>query len=146
MKHFAKFICLILSVTLLLSIPAQAAEIPTPRASDYFVSSAVYLYETSSTTFQAWFDVTCKRTMDKVGAKEIKIQRSIDNENWTTVATYTMSDYYSTLIRENGVVHVGCVNYSATRGYYYRAFYRLYAEDETGTATWSRYSSSIYID
>ena len=146
MKQFVKFICLILSFTLLLSIPAQAAEVPTPRASDYFVSSAVYLYETTGTSFQAWFDVTCKRTMDKVGAKEIKIQRSTDNENWTTVATFSMDDYYSTLIRENRGTHVGYVNYTGTRGYYYRAFYRLHAEDETGTATWSRYSSSIYID
>ena len=146
MKRFMKFICLILSLTLLLSITVQAAELPAPRASDYFVSSAVYLYETSATSFQAWFDVTCKRTMDKVGAKEIKIQRSADNETWTTVATYSMNDYYSTLIEEDWVGHTACVNYTGTRGYYYRAFYRLYAEDETGTATWSRYSTSIYID
>lgn len=146
MKHFSKCICLFLSMVLLLTIPAQAVELDNSRASNYFASSVVYLYKTSGTNFQAWFDVTCVRTMDKLGAKEIKIQRSTDNENWTTVATYSMNDYYSTLIRENGVAHVGCVNYTGTRGYYYRAYYRLHAEDETGTATWSRYSSSIYID
>ena len=146
MKRFIKHICLILSLVMLLTIPAYAVEADNSRASNYFGSSAVYLYKTSSTSFQAWFDVTCVRTMDKVGAKEIKIQRSTDNENWTTVATYSMNDNYSALIRENAPGYMSCVNYTATRGYYYRAFYRLHAEDETGTATWSRYSSSIYID
>lgn len=146
MKRFIKCISLFLSLVMLLTIPAYAVEPDNSRASNYFRSSAVYLYETSNTTFQAWFDVTCVRTMDKVGAKEIKIQRSTDNENWTTVATFSMNDYYSTLISENIGYHVACVNYTGTRGYYYRAFYRLHAEDETGTATWSRYSSSIYID
>jgi len=145
MKRFLKHICLLLSLVMVFSIPAYAVEAGNTRASNYFASSAVYLYKTSSTGFQAWFDVTCVRTMDKVGAKEIKIQQSSDNENWTTVATYSMDDYYSTFIRENNFSHVGCVNYTGTSGYYYRAFYRLYAKDETGTATWSRYSSSIYI-
>ena len=146
MRRFVKRICLFLSMAIFFTIPAHAVSSDNARASNYFGSSAVYLYKTSGTSFQAWFDVTCVRTMDKVGAKEIKIQRSEDNENWSTVATFSMNDYYSTLIRENGVTHVGCVNYTGTRGYYYRAYYKLHAEDETGTATWSRYSSSIYID
>ena len=83
--------------------------------------------------------------MDKVGAKEIKIQRSSDNENWTTMATYTMDDYYSTLIAEDIGVHAACVTYTGSSGYYYRAYYKLYAKDETGSGTWARYSSSIYI-
>ena len=144
MKRFLKCICLLLSLTMLLSMPAHAAEANNTRASNYFASSSVYLYKTSSTGFQAWFDVTCVGMMDKVGAKEIKIQRSSDNENWTTVATYSMTNY-SNLVCENDVNHVGCVNYTGTSGYYYRAYYKLYAEDETGTAIWSRYSSSIYI-
>ena len=145
MKRFSKCICLFLSLVMLLTIPAYAVEAENTRASNYFGNSAVYLYKTSSTSFQAWFEVTCVRSMDKVGAKEIKIQRSTDNENWTTVATYSMNDYYSTLIRENAPGYMSCVNYTGTSGYYYRAFYRLHAEDETGTATWSRYSASIYI-
>ena len=145
MKRFFKCVCLILSLSILLAAPVSAVEMADTRASNYFMNSAVYLYKTSSTSFQAWFEVTCVRTMEKVGAKEIKIQRSTDNENWTTVATYSMNNHYSTLIAENIGVHVACVNYTGTSGYYYRAYYKLYAEDETGTATWSRYSSSIYI-
>ena len=145
MKRFTRCICLVLSLILLLAMPAQAAENDGARASNYFGSSAVYLYKTSATTFQAWFEVTCVREMDKVGAKEIKIQRSSDDENWTTMATYTMDDYYSTLIDENNCAHVACVTYTGSRGYYYRAYYKLYAQHDTGSGTWARYSSSIYI-
>ena len=145
MKRVSKLICIVLSLVMLLTIPAYAAEAGDSRASNYFSNSAVYLYKTSNNTFQAWFEVTCVRTMDKVGAKEIKIQRSTDNQNWSTVATYSMNDY-SNLICENTVGHAACVTYTGTSGYYYRAYYNLYAKDnDTGTGTWGRYSSSIYI-
>lgn len=146
MKRTVKLICIVLSLAMLLGIPAHAAEAGNARASNYFANSAVYLYETSGTTFQAWFEVTCVKTMDKVGAKEIKIQRSTDNQSWTTVATYTMDNNYATLIKENNAGHVACVTYTGTRGYYYRAYYKLYAQDETGSGTWAVYSSSIYLD
>lgn len=146
MKRFIKSICLILSLAMLLAVPAQAAEMVDARSSSFFGSSAVYLYETSNTTFQAWFEVTGVRIMDKIGAKEIKIQRSSDNENWTTMRTYSMDSYYSTLICENTSGHMACVTYTGTRGYYYRAYITLYAKDSTGTGTWTRYTSSIYID
>ena len=145
MKRFTKYVCLILSLVMIMALPAQAAENENARSSSYFMRSSVYLYETSSTTFQAWFDVTAVRTMDKIGASEIKIQRSSDNENWSTMKTYSMANY-SNLIATNTAGHESCVTYTGTSGYYYRAFIKLYAEDETGTATWSRYTSSIYID
>jgi len=145
MKRFAKCICVILSLAMLLALPVQAAETPDQRSSSFFMNSAVYLYETSGTTFQAWFEVTGMRIMDKIGAKEIKIQRSSDNENWTTMATYTM-DGYSSMICENTISHAACVTYTGSRGYYYRAYIKLYAKDSTGSGTWARYTSSIYID
>ena len=144
MKRFAKHICLILSLVLLLAIPAQAAENSNARSSQYFTASAVYLHKTSAKTFEAWFEVTATGTMDKVGASEIKIQRSTDDATWSTVATYSMSDYPS-LIREDRAGHSSCVSYTGSSGYYYRAYYKLYAEDETGIGTRNRYSSSIYI-
>lgn len=143
MKRFVRRICLLLSLVLLLALPAQAAG--NARTSQYFTASAVYLHKTSAKSFEAWFEVTATRTMDKIGAKEIKIQRSTDDENWTTVATYSMNDY-SSLIREDWVGHDACVSYTGSSGYYYRAYYNLYAkDDDTGSATWGRYSSSIYI-
>ena len=146
MKRFTKCICLILSLAMILAIPAYAAENVDARSSSYFGRSSVYLHETSGTTFQAWFEVTGMRIMDQIGAKEIKIQRSTDNESWTTVATYSKDDYYSTLICENTSGHAACVTYTGSRGYYYRAYIKLYAKDSTGSGTWARYTSSIYID
>lgn len=145
MKRFAKCVCIILSLAMLLAVPAYATEALNTRASSFFMKSSVYLYETSGTTFQAWFDVTGMRIMDKIGAKEIKIQRSSDNENWSTMRTYSMTDY-SSLICENTSTHSACVTYTGTSGYYYRAYITLYAKDSTGTGTWTRYTSSIYID
>lgn len=145
MKRVLKLICIVLSLSMLLAIPAQAAETGNARESSFFSNSAVYLYKQSGNTFQAWFEVTCVRTMDKVGAKEIKIQRSTDNETWSTMATYTM-DNYSALIRSNAVGHDACITYIGSSGYYYRAQYKLYAKDETGTGVWTRTSESIYIN
>jgi len=145
LKRVLKLICVVLSLAMLLAIPAHAAEAGNARASSYFSNSAVYLYELSGKTFEAWFEVTCVRIMDKVGAREIKIQRSTDNATWSNVATYSMDDY-SHLICLDDAGHVGCVTYTGSSGYYYRAQYKLYAKDETGSATWTRTSASIYID
>lgn len=144
MKRFVKYVCLLLSLSLLLTIPVMAAEMPDGRSSNFFGSSSVYLYKTSSKTFQAWFDVTAVRTMDKLGASRIKIQRSTDDENWSTVKTCTM-DSYGNLVCDNTASHMSYVTYTGSSGYYYRAYIELYAKDEVGTGYWDRYTSSIYI-
>lgn len=144
MKRHIKCICLLLALVMVLSIPAMAAELYDTRASSFFMSSSVYLYKTSSKTFEAWFDVTAVRTLDELGASEIKIQRSTDNENWTTVKTCTM-DNYSNLVCEDTASHESYVTYTGSSGYYYRAYIELYAKDEVGTGYWDRYTSSIYI-
>lgn len=144
MKRLLKCICLLLTFSLLLTVPAMAAEVLDARSSNFFSSSSVYLYKTSSKTFEAWFDVSAVRIMDKLGASKIKIQRSTDNENWTTVKTCTM-DNYSNLVCENTAGHAAYVTYTGSSGYYYRAYIELYAKDEVGTGYWNRYTSSIYI-
>lgn len=144
MKRISQLICMLLVVALLLAVPAAATENPEPRASNFFMSSDVYLYQTSSTQFQAWFEVSALGIMDKVGASEIKIQESSDDENWTTVKTCTMGNY-SNLIRENSGVHASYVSYTGTTGKYYRAKITLYAENSNGTGEWTRYTSSIRL-
>ena len=144
MKRISQRICMLLVVALLLAVPAAATENPEPRASNFFMSSDVYLYQTSSTQFQAWFEVSALGIMDKVGASEIKIQESSDDENWTTVKTCTMGNY-SNLIRENSGVHASYVSYTGTTGKYYRAKITLYAENSNGTGEWTRYTSSIRL-
>lgn len=134
MKRLLQLICLLLVVSLLLAIPAFAAE----QASLYFSSHSCYLWEISDTEFQVWFDVTAVDAMDVLGASEIKVQRSSDRDNWETVATYY--DIYG-----YGKSHYGsCVTYSsATSGYYYRAKVTFYAENDTGIGEYVDYTSYI---
>ena len=144
MKRVSRMLSLLLAVVMVLAIPAAATENENARASSFFGSSDVYLYQTSSTKFQAWFEVSALGIMDKVGASEIKIQESSDGENWTTVKTCTMANY-SNLICENTGAHASYVSYTGTTGKYYRAKITLYAENSTGTGAWIRYTSSIQL-
>ena len=144
MKHISPIICTVLAVIMLFTVPVSAMENTDSRASSFFGSSSVYLYQTSSTTFQAWFEVSALGVMDKVGASEIKIQKSSDNENWTTVKTCTMANY-SNLICENTGFHASYVSYTGTSGYYYRAKITLYAKDGTASGEVTRYTASILL-
>lgn len=143
MKHLIKFVCITLAFVMILAVPAQAAAEVSQRASNYFAAFSVYLHQTSSTQFQAWFEVTAVGGMDALGASTIKIQRSTDKSSWTTVATYEMDDYPS-MVASNTSVHQGYVTYTFTRGYYYRAYVELYAKKGTGTAVYDTYTS--YLD
>lgn len=144
MKDISRLICMLLALVMLLATPAAAIENTSSRASNFFGSSSVYLYQTSSTKFQAWFEVSALGIMDKVGASEIKIQKSSDDENWTTVKTCSMANY-SNLICENTGFHASYVSYTGTTGYYYRAKITLYAKDGTASGEWVRYTASILL-
>lgn len=144
MKRFIRCVSLILVFALVLVIPVSGVEAVSERSSNYFLKSTVYLYETSATSFETWFHVTGVGTMEKIGASVIKIQRSSDNANWTTVKTFEMANYPS-MVCDNTFTHVSCVTYTGTSGYYYRAYIKLYAKDSSGSAVWTRYTESIYI-
>jgi len=126
MKRFTQCVCTILVLSIILAVPAAAATFEQ-RTSDYFMRFSVYIDEVSSTKFEVWFDVTAVDTMDKLGVKEIKVQRSTDEEYWTTMKTYDMEDY-DQMIDENTYQHSGCVSYNYLSGYYYRAVLVLYAK------------------
>ena len=143
MNRFVRIVCFSLVVFMLISIPAYAVDDLNNRASNYFAAHSVYLYKTSSTQFQAWFEVTAVGTMQKVGASTIKVQRSTDKSNWTTVATYEMEDY-SNMVASNTSGHESYVTYTYTTGYYYRAYVELYAKNSNGTAVYDAYTS--YLD
>ena len=141
MKSLKRYTCFLLIAALLLATPVFAAE---PRASDYFLSSSVYLHKTSGTTFEAWFEVNCLSIMDEVGASVVKIQRSSDGVNWTTMRTYNKESYTS-MTDTNTSAHYSCVSYTGTAGYYYRAFIILYAKKGNGTGEVYRYTASIKL-
>lgn len=144
MKRFVRCVTLALVMVMTLAVPAFAAETVEPKASSFFMKSSVYLCNISGTSFEAWFDVTGTGTMDAIGANFIKIQRSSDGVNWTTVKTCAKENYLY-LVDYNSTAHAAGVSYTGTGGYYYRAYIQLYAKNSSGYGTMDRYTSSIYI-
>jgi len=144
MNRFLKLTCVLLALVLILSIPAKAVENGNPRASYFFIKSCVTLCEISGSYFEAWFDVTGTGIMDEIGVSFIKIQRSSDCTNWTTVCTYTKESYPS-LITRNTANHTAGLSYVGTEGYYYRAHIQLYAKNSNGMGTMNEYTAPIYI-
>lgn len=144
MKKMTQSICFILAVIFMLSIPVSAAEDVTPKASNYFAASSTYLWKVNSTTFEAWFDIDAVGIMDEIGASSIAIQRSADRTNWTTMYTYT-KELYPHLTANNTGSHMGYVTYTGSPGYYYRAVVRYYAKNSTGTASSTKYTSSMLL-
>ena len=144
MSRFIRCTCLLLAMTIALAVPAFAAETAEPKGSSYFGNSSVFLCNVSGNSFEAWFEVTAVRIMDAIGVNFIKIQRSTDGSNWTTVKTYT-KESYPHLLDSNSITHTAGVSYTATGGYYYRAFIQLYAQKGIGSAIMNEYTSNIYI-
>jgi len=142
-KQFIKIIALFLVLATAMAMPVWA-EAADNRASSFFAYSNVYLYKVSSTQFEAWFSVTAVGGMDELGASEIKIQRSSNGEDWTTMRTYT-KEYYSNLIDTDTSNHAACVTYTGTSGYYYRAKITLYAKDDSGTGYRTRYTATLQL-
>lgn len=131
MKRLVKCLCLILIMSFCLAIPA-AAEEAAPYASNFFMSRDAYLWRTSDTSCQAWFEVTAVRGMNELGARYIDIERSSDGVNWRVVKSYDRSDF-SNLIKYNTSNHTSYVTFDELEsGYQYRMYVELYAKDSSG--------------
>ena len=133
MKRFTHLICLILVFAMVFSTTAFAAEVPEPRASNFFAYSSVYFWHVSGNQYQIWFDVTAVSGMNELGASKIRVQRSTDLENWTTVKTYTKANYPQMTTTSTTGTYANCVNYYPADGYAYRAVVELYAKNSSGT-------------
>ena len=132
MKRLTQCVCIILVCAMMLSTTAFAAEIPETRASNYFMASSVYFWNTSGRNYEIWFDVTAKSTMTELGVSQITVQRSTDEVNWTTVRNYYKADYPQ-MTTTNTASYANCVSFTATSGYSYRAIVYLYARNSSGT-------------
>lgn len=131
MKQLIKFLCLILVMSFCLAIPI-AAEEATPYASSYFGSRDAYLWRTSSTSCEAWFEVTAVRGMAELGALRVDIEESSDGVNWYVVESYERADY-SNLIKYNTSNHTTYVTFNEMEpGYQYRMYVELFAKDSNG--------------
>ena len=97
-----------------------------PRASDYLEAYSAYVYPAGWGKVQVWFSVDGTNDMDEIGALEIYLYESTDNENWTWVKTFEHQDY-SDMLGYNNYYHDGHVEYNGTIGRYYKAYVCVWA-------------------
>ena len=123
-KHlFFKVIAFILIVVCVFPISAMAAE---SRASDYLFAYSAYVYPAGVGKVQVWFTVEGTGYMDEIGALEIRLYESKDNEAWYWVDTYMYNDYSDMLVYDD-FTHTGHIEYRGTAGRYYKAYVCVWA-------------------
>ena len=123
-KHLLlKVVALILIVACVSPISTMAVE---PRASDYLSGYGAYIYPAGWGKVQVWFEVDGTNYMDEIGALEIQLFESKDNETWTWVKTFDYPDY-SGMLGYNDHCHAGHVEYNGTIGRYYKAYVCVWA-------------------
>ena len=118
-----KLIAITLIVAFVFPINAMALE---TRASDYLTAYSAYIYPAGWGKVQVWFSVDGTGYMDEIGALEIKLYESRDNETWTWVKTFQFVDY-SDMLAYNDFTHMGHVEYNGTIGRYYKAYVCVWA-------------------
>lgn len=141
MKKATRLISLILVFSLILAVPVSAED-PTPRASSFFAAYRAYCTKVSSTSLEVSFHVIGAGPMDVLGASQIKVQRSSDGENWTTVKTFDKANY-SNMTDTTTAVHGSVMTCSITSGYYYRAIVTFYAQNSTGRGYKAYYTAKV---
>lgn len=114
---------LLLVMVLAFPVTANAVE---PRASDYLSTYSAYIYPAGWGKVQVWVTVDSLNIMDEIGALEIQLYESRDNENWTWVETFQYPDYPDMLGYED-FIHSGHVEYRGTIGRYYQAYVCVWA-------------------
>lgn len=144
MKRFIQCVCIVLVIALVMPMTVLAAENVAPRASEFFMTDGCYLYQTSDTEFEIWFDVTGTGIMEQIGASVVKVQRSSDGVNWTSVKTFT-KEAYPEMVGSNTGYNSCCLTYSGTKGYSYRAYIKFYAKKGNGSASLDRYTTPIKL-
>ena len=120
---FCRIISLLLVVVLVFPVGAMAAE---SRSSLYLHSYTAYVYPAGWGKVQVWVSVDSLNIMDEIGALEIKLYESRDNENWTWVETFQYPDYPD-MLGYDTFTHGGHVEYRGTIGRYYQAYVCVWA-------------------
>ena len=113
-----KCISLLLVQALVLPMNVMAVE---SRASYYLDAYSAYVYPAGWGKVQVWFSVDGTGYMDEIGALEIQLYESKDNENWTWVNTFDFQDY-SDMLEYNDYTYTSHVEYNGTIGRYYKAY------------------------
>lgn len=141
MKHFFRVVCVVLLLSMVVAVPAGAVD-QTQRASNFFSSYKAYCYEKSSTELAVFFSVIAVDIMDELGASVVKVQRSSNGTDWTTVKTFRMGSYPQ-MIDTNTGAHGTTLYCTKISGYYYRAYVEYYAKNSTGIGGLYYYTARI---
>ena len=118
-----RIVSLLLIITLILPVSVMATE---PRSSLYLHSYSAYIYPAGWGKVQVWFSVDGIGYMDEIGALNIKLYESTDNETWTWVDTFHYTDYPA-MLGYDDFSHYGHVEYNGTIGRYYKAYVCVWA-------------------
>ena len=144
MNKLIKGVSLILIISLFMAVPVCAEENIAPYASAYFSSHETYLYVIDGNRFGVWFSVVARDTMDKLGVQSIVMQKSSDGSTWRDIKTFTPENY-SVMLANNKSYYANGVSYTGTYNYYYRAKVQYYAKKGTGSATYTVYTSPLFL-
>ena len=127
MKTKRSFVVNITIVILILAfvLPSNVFALET-RASDYLEAYSAYIYPAGWGKVQVWIEVDGTGYMDEIGALEIQLFESKDNETWTWVKTFGYTDY-SDMLGYDDFSHTGHVEYNGTIGRYYKAYVCVWA-------------------
>lgn len=96
------------------------------RASYYLSSYNTYTYNAALGKIRVYFHVKGVDYMDDIGALDIKVYESTDNENWTWVKTYKHNTT-SGMLGHNELYYSSYIEYSGTIGRYYKAYVCIWA-------------------
>ena len=118
-----RIVSFLLIIALILPVSVMATE---PRSSLYLHSYSAYIYPAGWGKVQVWFSVAGTGDMDEIGALNIKLYESTDNETWTWVDTFHYTDYPA-MLGYDDFSHYGHVEYNGTIGRYYKAYVCVWA-------------------
>lgn len=121
---------LMAAVMMLLSVPAGAAvaEPVQPYASAYLDAYKGTATRSGNGVVNVNFKAWGTGTLDKLGAKSIKIYQSYDSNTWSPVWTFSAGTTYG-MLGTDTFYHSGDVRYSGYVGVYYKAYIQFYGED-----------------
>ena len=122
-NNVLRIISLMLVFVLFLPVGVMAAEV---RSSLYLHSYSAYIYPAGWGKVQVWFHVDGTNDMDEIGALEIQLYESRDNETWTWLKTFEHQNDSGMLGYDN-YYHDGHVEYNGTIGRYYKAYVCVWA-------------------
>ena len=119
-------VCLVLSLTVPMTVRATGNGEIMPYASDYLDLYNSYICDVGSGKIEIWFEVMGTGDMDDIGVLSIELYRINSNGSLTWLKTFLYEDY-DTMLAEDDWYHCSCVSYQGTAGTRYKAYVCIWA-------------------